>query len=570
MVATVRKRSTSVGYNDEHGNPILLGSEIAQGGEGIVYHVQGNPDVVAKLYKPKVLNKKSASDKIKAACAIYDKNIAQFAAMPQTVIYSGSKVRGFIMEKITNFKEIHLLYGTKNRKKYFPNADWGFMVHAALNFANAVGSLHNKGIVIGDINQSNIMVNQQAMIKFIDCDSYQVDYQGKTYLCEVGVPEYTSPELQGHSFHGVHRTTNHDCFGLAVIIFKILMLGRHPYSGNGAPPEIENSIKQGCFCYDRNYYQKTAIFSDLYSTLSDELKNLFEQAFTSNIRPSASDWVKALDNFEKQLGQCSTNSSHKFNKNSGGCIWCDFEKSNFVPFKQTVTSVQPKAKPNYKQTPYNTNSTQIPAQPNTPSALPINNVWKTIIGIIAIWIIGTLINAGNNTNNIPSVPQTNYENTQTVKEQPQNENKNISANNSVDNKQNNTNTPPKSNDPNAYLSKVKQIIQDNWQTTYAINCTAIFTPPNNVAITNDEWNGDVARNLLLSTNIPKYVDTNGKTVPLVIKFSGHTVSSVAFQSKPIVKQNNSNSNTSKPPQAPKSADRDAPRPELMDFVNEIR
>ena len=54
MVAAVPKRSTSVGYNDEHGNPILLGSEIAQGGEGIVYHVQGNPDVVAKLYKLKV------------------------------------------------------------------------------------------------------------------------------------------------------------------------------------------------------------------------------------------------------------------------------------------------------------------------------------------------------------------------------------------------------------------------------------------------------------------------------------------------------------------------------------
>ncbi len=445
MVATTPKVNTSVTYNDENGNPILLGNEIAQGGEGIVYHVQSNPDVVAKLYKPKVLNKKSAINKIKATCAIYDKDIAQFAAMPQMVVYSGNKVRGFIMEKITNFKEIHLLYGTKDRKKYFPNADWGFMVHAALNFASAVATLHNNGIVIGDINQSNIMVNQQAMIKFIDCDSYQVDYQGKTYLCEVGVPEYTSPELQGHSFHGVQRTTNHDNFGLAVIIFKILMLGRHPYSGKGAPAEIGNSIKQGCFCYGRNYYEKTAFYSDLYSTLSDELKNLFEQAFSSNIRPAPPDWVNALSNFEKQLGQCPNNSSHKFNKNSVGCVWCNFEKKNFTPFKPTIIVAQPQVKPNYVQTPYNSNSA--PAQSQMPSVSPTktNNVWKTIIGIvIAMWIIGALINTDNNIDNnidnTPSAPQTtNYENTQTVKEQ-QNESKNVSTNNSTDNKQNNSKT----------------------------------------------------------------------------------------------------------------------------------
>lgn len=548
MATTTPKRNTSVGYNDSSGNPILLGSEIAQGGEGIVYHVQGNPNIVAKLYKPKVLNKKSVADKIKATCAIYDKNIAQFAAMPQMVIYSGNKVRGFIMEKISNFKEIHLLYGTKDRKKYFPNADWGFMVHAALNFASAVESLHNKGIVIGDINQSNIMVNQQAMIKFIDCDSYQIDYQGKTYLCEVGVPEYTSPELQGRSFHGVQRSTNHDGFGLAVIIFKILMLGRHPFSGKGAPPEIENSIKQGCFCYSRTYYQKTVFYSDLYSTLSDELKNLFEQAFTSTIRPSASDWVNALDNFEKQLGQCSTNSSHKFNKNFGRCVWCDFEKSNFVPFKLTVKPIQP---PNYVQTPYNPNSTPIPTQSYMSSVSPVkNNIWKPIIGIvIVIWIIGALINTDDNT--VPSMQQTtNYENIEAVQEQPQHENKTISINNSAE-----------------YLSKVKQIIQNNWQTTYSINCTAIFTPPNNVKIINDEWNGDVARNLLLNTNIPKYVDTNGKTVPLVIKFSGHTVSSVTFQTKPIVEKSNTNSNAVSQPV--KSQDAGAPRAELMDFANKI-
>lgn len=334
-------------YTDENGKVINLGKKIAQGGEGTVYNCSTSSRLVAKIYNQNKLSPKKAQ-KLEVMCNLYDNEIAKFSAWVKTVIYENGNAVGFLMEKITQYEEIHLLYGTTDdRQKYFPNAEWKFMVHAALNLAIAVDTLHQKGIVIGDINQSNILVNDQAEIKLIDCDSYQVEHNGKTYICEVGVPEYTSPELQGCSFKNVIRDQNHDCFGLAVMIFKILFFAKHPYSGCNAPSEIENAIKGDYFCYARNYGYKTPIYSPMVRTLlNDELQDLFERAFcNSKSRPTADEWVKALEKFEKDdVIKCSGNNSHFYNKNSNQCIWCALEKSGLHYFDNAPAPVNPPSK----------------------------------------------------------------------------------------------------------------------------------------------------------------------------------------------------------------------------------
>ena len=155
------------------------------------------------------------------------------------------------------------------------------------------------------------MVNKQAMVKFIDCDSYQIESGNDLFLCEVGVPEYTPPELQSKSFRDTRRTFNHDNFGLAVLIFKILMMGRHPYSGDGAPSEIGEAIKKNYFCYGEaakvnGIYTQQASF--LYEILDVKLQSLFNDAFTNNMsRPSAVLWKNALSEVEATLKICPDN-----------------------------------------------------------------------------------------------------------------------------------------------------------------------------------------------------------------------------------------------------------------------
>jgi DNA-binding helix-hairpin-helix protein with protein kinase domain len=71
--------------------------------------------------------------------------------------------------------------------------------------------------------------------------------------CKVGVPEFTPPELQGKNLSMNFRTFNHDYFGLAVLIFYTLMMGRHPfvgcYLGPGDMPPIDRLIADYRFAY---------------------------------------------------------------------------------------------------------------------------------------------------------------------------------------------------------------------------------------------------------------------------------------------------------------------------------
>ena len=85
--------------------------------------------------------------------------------------------------------------------------------------------------MIGDINQSSILVSNGATVALIDSDSFQVTDGSETFLCRVGVPEYTPPELQGAQLSKVERTPNHDAFGLAIVVFSAPLHGSSPLRG---------------------------------------------------------------------------------------------------------------------------------------------------------------------------------------------------------------------------------------------------------------------------------------------------------------------------------------------------
>ena len=90
-------------------------------------------------------------------------------------------------------------------------------------------------------------------------DSFQVSADGKTYRCEGGFPEYTPPELQGVAFRDVDRAQDHDCFGLAIVIFQLLFMGRHPFSGaylGAGEMPLERAIREFRFAYGVNVEER--------------------------------------------------------------------------------------------------------------------------------------------------------------------------------------------------------------------------------------------------------------------------------------------------------------------------
>jgi DNA-binding helix-hairpin-helix protein with protein kinase domain len=326
----------------------MLRKELGKGGEGAVYEVDGQPDLVAKIYFTEPDAHKSS--KILAMVNAQNERLLKLAAWPigSAHLQSG-KLIGFLMHKLENYKPLFELYSPKLRMQTFPKADWRFLIHAATNIARAFSVVHEAGHVIGDVNHGNLLVAGDATVKFIDTDSFQIFTHKQQWWCEVGVATHQPPEMQGHStYKGLTRTPNHDNFGLAVLIFQMLCLARHPFSGRFLGSEdmpIEKAISEFRYAYalDRRATQMLPPpYSMNITALGPDIRSLFESAFSqegvNGHRPTAKEWIVALEGLASKLKTCSVNSGHHYLSSLTMCSWCELESKNglviFLPVIQ--------------------------------------------------------------------------------------------------------------------------------------------------------------------------------------------------------------------------------------------
>jgi len=312
------------------GKVVALGKRIGKGGEGEVYSLSDDAKRALKLYT--IADLKSREKKVAAMIKSGIATKTELVAFPSAIVsHENGRFAGFVMSLVTGHKPVHELYSPGARKVNFPEADYRFLVRAASNIAKAVASVHQVGCVIGDVNHSGILVSKKAMAALIDADSFQMTDGDNQYFCQVGVPEYTPPELQGQKLNNVVRTPNHDAFGLAVLLFQLLLMGRHPFVGQHSFGEMpmEKAISEYRFAYSRVRDVGMAPPPGA-ATLADlpiEVANAFETAFgdRSYIRPSAQAWIEILEKFEKALIRCSFNQLHHYSPSAQDCPWCRME-----------------------------------------------------------------------------------------------------------------------------------------------------------------------------------------------------------------------------------------------------
>jgi DNA-binding helix-hairpin-helix protein with protein kinase domain len=313
---------------------VKLAQVLGRGGEGTVYAVGETPRLVAKVYsKPPDADK---VEKLKLMTRGQSKDLLGVAAWPTDLLLDEhGAVRGFLMGRIAARQDAHRLYSPKSRRRTFPDADFRFVVRAAANVARAFAQIHKAGHVIGDVNHGNALIGRDGTAILIDCDSIQVTERGRTFTCDVGSPLFTPPELQGKRFRGLHRTTSHDSFGLAALLFHFLFQGRHPFAGRYADGEmpIERAIAESRFAYGgaAEAFGMSAPPSTLpLGTFGSEIENLFERAFAppgGAVRPAAAEWIEPLQRLEAGLASCRKRPRH-FHPRFERCCWCLIEQSS--------------------------------------------------------------------------------------------------------------------------------------------------------------------------------------------------------------------------------------------------
>jgi DNA-binding helix-hairpin-helix protein with protein kinase domain len=328
---------------------VRLDRRIGRGGEGEVYCVAGDAQHAVKLYTVPDLaeREQKIGAMIRAGLAHQAPQVAFPIAVART---ARGGFAGFMMRLVSDHKPLHELYSPGSRKIHFPNADYRFLVRTALNISKAIASVHRLGCVVGDINHSSILISKLATVALIDSDSFQVFCDSRVFHCRVGVPEYTPPELQGQPLGSIVRTANQDAFGLAVVIFQLLFMGRHPFIGTvrrGELPPLPDSIRDFRFVYTErrdvgmDQPPGTPALSDFPSSIGDA----FEAAFASNTngRPGASLWVSSLSELEKSLVQCTEDKLHWYPSDAADCLWCAMERQlgatlflPYIPAAQTT------------------------------------------------------------------------------------------------------------------------------------------------------------------------------------------------------------------------------------------
>lgn len=324
-------------YYTQNGKRLVLGQQLGSGGEATVYELQNEPSSVAKIYHQ---GKCPPAEKLRLMAAnppddpTRNQGHVSIAWMTDILFNGHRKPVGYVMPKISGAIPIHRLYHPRTRRDNYIGFTWHYLHRTARNLASAVAAIHAKGYVIGDLNESNILVQPTAMVSLVDTDSFQVrNPRGNTFRCSVGKPEYIAPEIQGKRLSSFDRSEDHDCFALSVLIFLLLMEGNHPFRGSGDPPEIERRIQRGLFPYSpgKQAGLNPPPLSLPFDVLFLEIQRYFAQCFIEghripSRRPRARDWAHILKKAESELQQCTRNSHHLYLRTQSRCTWCERTK----------------------------------------------------------------------------------------------------------------------------------------------------------------------------------------------------------------------------------------------------
>lgn len=314
---------------------------LGTGGEGKVYAIPQDESLVAKIYHSAVdvpASKLLAMLDYSPVDPTREEHHASIAWPVDLLIdpaHPGT-VLGYVMPRVEKMHPIFAFYNPASRLTTSPLFTYTYLYRTARNLMAAVTALHDAGCVIGDVNESNILVSETALVTLVDTDSFQIRnlQTEEIYRCPVGKPQFTSPELQGVRFSEIDRSPEHDLFGLAVILFQLLMEGTHPfdgvYQGAGDPPLQEERIAAGHFPYSgepRIPYTPKPI-APPFEILPPAIQSLFRKCFEAGHqdpqkRPSARLWRDALYDAEKNLIGCPVRPLHTYSPHLSACPWCE-------------------------------------------------------------------------------------------------------------------------------------------------------------------------------------------------------------------------------------------------------
>lgn len=310
----------SVCWPDGSRKELYLGKLLGEGGEGAIYET-GERGMVLKIYFPKQRDD-GRREKLSHMVA-YDPKIPNLCWPKALAETQEGEWVGYLMPRAQG-KELALTAFHPGRNNSTLTAlGWTrrSLALIAANIADTFRQMHEKGILMGDINPRNFIVGEDCSVYLVDCDSYQFE----NFPCPVGTPLYTPPEVHremkaaNRENYGYIRTEDNERYSLAVLLFEILMLGKAPYeSRNTNNQDVIDAIMAGNFPYpynvqrgddadDKEPHRQSGVkapvgrWRQIWSNTTYMVKTKFYNTFTGKGRTSAAEWARVLQEYARQI-----------------------------------------------------------------------------------------------------------------------------------------------------------------------------------------------------------------------------------------------------------------------------
>lgn len=280
-------------FDGEKQVEIKLIEAVAAGGEGSIFIT--NTPYVAKIYKNEKLNKRKY-EKIKLMLSKEIK--CEGICYPVACLHNKDKqFVGYLMPKAKGKELQKSLFIKPLFIKNFPTWKKRDTVELCVTILEKIKYLHDRNIIMGDINPANILVVSPKEVYFVDTDSYQIE----GFPCPVGTINYTAPEIQRKNFDSFLRTIGNENFAVATLLFMIMLPGKPPYSQQGGESPIDNIVKMDfSYPFGEQSNKKTpdGPWRFIWSHLTYDIKESFYQTFrkdgetnTEKTRLSVDEWL---------------------------------------------------------------------------------------------------------------------------------------------------------------------------------------------------------------------------------------------------------------------------------------
>lgn len=248
------------------------------------------------------------------------------AAWPIETVSVDGTIVGFTMPLVDSCETWSLTETlTKAESDELPRK---MLLAIAINLAAMVANIHKAGSRVTDFNPANFRVHKRdGFVCLIDCDGYQIskgagagyfraEVAWDAHLIPAAVREDGALDVDALN----QNALNQDCWGLAILCFRLLNRNMLPYDGHPKPGKetlipSSNSLRarscQELYPFGRRASKLLAPLPlSLHEKFPRNIRSAFDSVFQGNSLIAASEWLNLLAPYLSDERDCSLNRNH--------------------------------------------------------------------------------------------------------------------------------------------------------------------------------------------------------------------------------------------------------------------